>query len=117
MDILTNVEEKVKGLDTKVAFLTKAQIEHEKFHYNNMELMQDKMIEMNYKILEIRTLTGFTRTRDSIMQGIPEVKREEVTNTLAKLYGMDKDEKSSLEQDVERDPICREMPRRSSVAQ
>ena len=89
MDILTNVEGRVTSLDNKVEALTVAHFEHEKVHFNNMEMTQDKMNEMNYQILEIRTLTGFCRTRDSIIRGVPGAKKEDVTNMLAKLYGVD----------------------------
>ena len=89
MDILTNVDGRITSLDNKVEALTAAHFEHEKVHFKNMELTQDKMTEMDYQILEIRTLTGFSRTRDSIVKGVPGAKKEDVTNMLAKLYGVD----------------------------
>ena len=91
MDILTNVDERVNTLDKKVETLTAAHLEHEKVHFNNMEDTQDKMNAMNYQILEIRTLTGFCRTRDSIVRGVPGARREDVMNMLAKLYGVEGD--------------------------
>ena len=80
MDILTNVDGRITSLDNKVEALTAAHFEHEKVHFKNMELTQDKMTEMDYQILEIRTLTGFSRTRDSIVKGVPGAKKEDMTH-------------------------------------
>ena len=84
MDILTNVEGRVNSLDVKVNALHEAHNDHEKVHFDNMELTQDKMNELNYQILEIRSLTGFCRMRDSIAAA----KRDEQQEILANLYGL-----------------------------
>ena len=68
MDILTNVDGRVTSLDNKVEALSVANFENAKVHFNKMEMTQDKMNEMNYQILEIRTLAGSCRTMDSIVR-------------------------------------------------
>ena len=90
MALLENVDGRVTGLNNKVDKLTSSHLEHEMTHLENKEMTQEKMNDMNYKILEIRQLCGFSRNRDVFLRGTPDgeesVTQEEVVKNVGKKW-------------------------------
>lgn len=87
MGLLESVDVRVTGLHTTVDHLTSAHMEHEKIHQEYKEMTQEKMNDMNYKILEIRQLCGFSKNRDFALRGTPDGEENTFQEDLVKNCG------------------------------
>ena len=87
MGLLESVDMRVTGLNTTADHLTAKHLEHEKTHEKYKEQTQEKMNDMNYKILEIRQLCGFSKNRDGVLRGTPDGEESFPAEDLAKTCG------------------------------
>ena len=84
MGILENIDGRVSALNTKVDHLSTKHLEHEQTHQKYKEETQEKMNDMNYKILEIRQLCGFVKNRNLALRGTPDGEESSVQEDAAK---------------------------------
>ena len=87
MGLLDNVSVRVNGLNNTADHLASRQLEHEKTHQKYKEETQEKMNDMNCKILEIRQLCGFSKTRDAVLRGPPDGEESSLSEEFAKSAG------------------------------
>ena len=82
MGLLENVDIRVTGLNNTADHLAAKHVEHEKVHQRYKEQTQEKMNDMNIKILEIRQLCGFSKSKE-VARGAPD--GEEVVEKVVNL--------------------------------
>ena len=87
MGLLESVDMRVTGLNNTADHLTIKHLEHEQTHQKYQEQTQEKMNDMNYKILEIRQLCGFSKNRDAMLRGTPDGEESFPTEDLVKSCG------------------------------
>ena len=87
MGLLESVDMRVTGLNNNADHLTIKHLEHEQTHQKYKEQTQEKMNDMNYKILEIRQLCGFSKNRDAMLRGTPDGEESFPTEDLVKSCG------------------------------
>ena len=87
MGLLESVDMRVTGLNNTADHLTVKHLEHEQTHQKYKEQTQEKMNDMNYKILEIRQLCGFSKNRDAMLRGTPDGEESFPTEDLVKSCG------------------------------
>ena len=87
MGLLESVDMRVTGLNTTADHLTIKHLEHEQTHQKYKEQTQEKMKDMNNKILEIRQLCGFSKNRDAVLRGTPDGEESFPTEDLVKSCG------------------------------
>ena len=85
MGLLENVDVRVTGLNNTADHLAAKHVEHEKVHQRYKEQTQEKMNDMNIKILEIRQLSGFSKSKEkeNVARGAPD--GEEVVEKVVNL--------------------------------
>ena len=87
MGLLESVDMRVSGLNNTADHLTIKHLEHEQTHQKYKEQTQEKMNDMNNKILEIRQLCGFSKNRDAVLRGAPDGEESFPTEDLVKSCG------------------------------
>ena len=70
MGLLESVDVRVTGLSNTANHLTIKHLEHEQTHQKYKEWLRRN--DINYKILEIRQLCGFSKNRDTVLRGTPD---------------------------------------------
>ena len=70
MGLLEDVDVRVTDLNNTANHLTIKQLEHEQTHEKYKEWLRRNYL--NYKILEIRQLCGFSKNRDTVLRGTPD---------------------------------------------